>query len=716
MRQDKKFSLMVIVLFFWAIYLFAQPPDTLWTRTYGGIAREGSFSVQQTCDGGYIMTGPTMSYGAGGWDVYLVKIDSNGVAIWTRTFGGNGEDWSRTVQQTSDSGYIIVGWTSSFGSGGLDIYLIKTDINGNLSWQRTYGGSNWERGYWVEQTVDGGYVISGWTESFGAGDRDIYLIKTDTNGNVIWTRTFGGSNEDFSRSCQQTSDGGYIVGGWTSSFGVYGQAVYLVKTDSDGNAIWSKIIDGPGDDHCNSLIQTKDGGYILAGGTTSFGAGAWDVYLIKTDVTGNMVWSKTFGGYSIERMHHVKQTSDGGYIMVGFTSSFGAGNYDFYVIKTDVNGDSIWTKTYGGRDYDCGESVQETSDGGYIITGQTMSYGAGDGDFYLIKTGKVLFNTDVGVTQILNPTGNIYHGSNIRPRVEVKNFGNSVATFPIVFNINIHNPTGHLKEKVHQVVEEFNYSDTIELTLPAGAIDTVEFASWEAILGEYNTISYTVLTGDENSSNDTAYGSFNVVSRLIHDVGPLQILNPLDTIYAGTIVTPVAVIKNFGLSDESFLVFFMIIGEYVDFRFVSLEAGQIDTIIFDPWFALAGNYNEMVATYLQTDENPNNNIVLEILQVIGEQRNDIGGYSEKMSYNLLKPYPNPTSDNLLIRFSLMQQCHVNMKIYDINGRIVKSLISETKAPGFYSLNTNCASFKSGVYLIKLKTKEFEAIEKFTVTK
>lgn len=713
MRNCKKSSVIAIVLFLGIISLFAQPPDTLWTRTYGGIAREGSFSVQQTFDGGYITTGPTMSFGAGSWDVYLVKTDSNGEVIWTKTFGGSGEDWSQRVQQTSDSGYIIVGWTSSFGAGGLDIYLIKTDINGNLVWQRTYGGLDWERGYWVQQTVDGGYIISGWTESFGAGSRDMYLIKTDANGNAIWTRTFGGYDEDFARSCQQTADGGYIVGGWTYSFGVNGQAVYFVKTDANGNAIWSKTIDGPGDDHCNSIIQSVDGGYLLAGGTTSFGAGGWDVYLIKTDATGNTVWSKTYGRYGDERMHHVKPTSDGGYIIVGFTTSFGGG-YDFYVIKTDANGDSVWTKNYGGGSYESGESAQETADGGYIITGQTMSYGAGDGDVYLIKTTSESFNIDVGVTQILAPTGTILQGSQVIPKVVVRNFGSTMATFPVVFGMNMPATIGYLNERVHNVTEDGNYSDTIEIALPAGAIDTIEFAPWQAVLGEYRTISYTMLGGDENPSNDTSYGTFRVVSGLGHDVGVLQILNPLDTIYAGTLVSPVAEIKNFGQHDESFVVFFMIIGEYLDFRFVSLSAGQTDTIIFDPWFAIAGNYNEEAATYLQTDENPDNNVVLEILRVFGIKGNGI--CEEPKNSNLFKPFPNPTANNLHIRFALAKTSQVDIKVYDINGRLVKKLISETKAPGTYSLNTNCGSFRNGVYIVKLKAEGFEAIEKFTVAK
>jgi Secretion system C-terminal sorting domain len=714
MRCYKKYSIVVIVIFFWAISLFAQPPDTLWTRTYGGPNQDYAFGIQLTYDNGYIITGLTSSYGAGGDDVYLVKTDANGNVIWTKTFGGPGQDWGRSGQPTKDGGYIVAGWTTSFGSGYRDVYLIKTDGNGNAMWTKTFGGEDEDRGYFVQQTPDGGYIVVGTTWSFGAGGGDVYLIKTDALGNALWTRTYGGSGYDFCRSIKFTPDSGFVMAGQTSSFGHGGWDVYLIRTNKNGDMLWSKTYGGPDDDLGCSVGLTSDGGCIVTGGTMSFGAGDWDVYLVKTDSGGNALWSKTFGGYSEERCHEVFETSDQGFIVFGFTSSFGAGQYDFYLIKTDANGNSQWTKTWGGSAWDMGEGVKETSDGGYIMSGYTESFGAGNGDFWVIKTKPTTAMVDVGVTQILAPTGTILQGSQVIPKVVVRNFGSTMATFPVVFEINMPTVTGHLNERVHQITDDGIYSDTVEVALPVGAIDTVEFAPWQAILGDYNTISYTMLGGDENPSNDTAYGTFKAVSGFGHDVGVLQILNPLDTIYAGTLVSPVAEIKNFGQYDENVLVFFIIIGEYLDFQFVSLGAGQTDTIIFDPWFALAGNYNEEAATYLQTDENPDNNVVLEILRVFGVKAEGISELPKKS--NLFKPYPNPTTNNLHIRFALSKTSRVDMKVYDINGRVVKSLISGNKSPGTYSLNTNCDSYRNGVYIVKLKAGEFEAIQKFTVAK
>ena len=204
---------------------------------------------------------------------------------WTKTYGGGDWDWGYSIQQTLDGGYIVAGETQSFGVGWTDVYLIKTDANGDVIWTKTYGGSGGDCGNSVQQTSDGGYIIVGGITYF---DCDVYLIKTDANGDVEWTKTYGGSGEDCGNSVQQTSDGGYIIVGKTTSFGAGASDVYLIKTDANGNAEWTKTYGGGGEDCGNSVQQTSDGGYIIVGGTTSFGAGGGDVYLIKTDAYGNV--------------------------------------------------------------------------------------------------------------------------------------------------------------------------------------------------------------------------------------------------------------------------------------------------------------------------------------------------------------------------------------------------------------------------------------------
>ena len=357
-----------------------------WEQTFGGTNRDVGESVQQTSDGGYIITGWTNSFG-NSVDVYLVKTDGNGNELWTKTFGGTGGDYGYSIQQTSDGGYIITGWTNSFGNS-VDVYLVKTDGNGNEIWSQTLGGTGGDYGYSVQQTSDGGYIITGYTIHLTNGF-GVSLIKTDGSGNELWTKTFGGTDVDKGFSVQQTIDGGYIINGVTKSFGNGYEDVYLIKTDGSGNEQWTKTFGGTGYDVGESVQQTQDGGYIITGWTESFGSGGIDdIYLIKTDGSGNELWSQTLGGTGYDMGYSVQQTSDGGYIITGSTSSFG-NSYDLYLIKTNGNGIEEWSQTFGGiDDNETGWSVQQTSDGGYIITGETLSFGNGNGeeDIYLVKT------------------------------------------------------------------------------------------------------------------------------------------------------------------------------------------------------------------------------------------------------------------------------------------------------------------------------------------
>jgi hypothetical protein len=366
-----------------------------WTRTYGGPGDDVGYSVQQTSDGGYIIAGFTDSFGAGSADVYLIKTNASGDTLWTKTYGGTTFEVGQSVQQTLDGGYIITGYTYSFGGSDYDVYLIKTNASGDTLWTRTYGGADFDGGWSVQQTSDGGYIVAGSTGSFGAGNSDVYLVKTNASGDTLWTRTYGGTNSDGGYSVNLTSDSGYIITGYTFSFGDSVQ-VYLIKTNTLGDTLWTRTYGGTAWDEGWSVQQTSDGGYIVAGGTESFGAGSYDVYLIKTNASGDTLWTRTYGGAGRDGGYSVQQTSDGGYIIAGYTLSFGVGGGDVYLIKTNASGDTLWTRTYGGTGSDEGYSVQQTSDGGYIIGGLTGSFGAGASDVYLIKTDG---NGNVGVAE-----------------------------------------------------------------------------------------------------------------------------------------------------------------------------------------------------------------------------------------------------------------------------------------------------------------------------
>ncbi|MBU1985448.1 hypothetical protein KJ815_13705, partial [bacterium] len=373
-----KTSISILLILLSAFTAVAQSPDTLWTRTYGGTTTDWARSVQQTADGGHIVAGWTASFGAGGHDFYLVKTNSSGDTLWTRTNGGSSLDGACSVQQTADGGYIMAGTTTSFGAGGYDMYVVKTNGTGDTLWTHTYGGSNEDYAFSVQQTADSGYIVAGYTYSFGAGNQDFYLVKTNSLGDTLWTRTYGGSRADGAYSVDTTADGGYIVAGWTYSFGAGTPAYanfYLVKTNSQGNTLWTRTYGGSSEDWGYSVQQTADGGYVVAGETRSFGAGMKDFYLVKTNSFLDTLWTRTYGGSGDDQAYFVQQTADGGYIVAGYTTSFVAGGYDFYLVKTNSLGDTLWTRTYGGSSSDYAWSVQQTADGGCIIGGYTNSFG-----------------------------------------------------------------------------------------------------------------------------------------------------------------------------------------------------------------------------------------------------------------------------------------------------------------------------------------------------
>ena len=356
--------------------------QTTFERAYGGSKDDEGRSVQQTSDGGFIIAGNSASFGAGSKDVYLIKTNSLGDTIWMRTYGGVAEDYGSSVQQTSDGGYIIAGYTYSLGYASSDICLIKTNTYGDTLWSRMYGGPGFNQGHSVQQTSDGGYIVAGYTEP-----GDIYLLKTNSSGDTLWTRRYG---PGYARSVQQTSDGGYVIAGHSSSSNNTGGGyVCLIKTNSSGDTLWMRTYGGGLDlEYGSSVQQTTDGGYIIVGTTYP----SWAVvYLVRTNSVGNILWTRSYGGTGYPAFgNSVQQTSDGGYIIAGSNQISGGTfpNYRAYLVKTNSSGDTLWTRLCGGpTTSEEGWSVRQTSDGGYIITGQTARpAGAAPNDLYVIKT------------------------------------------------------------------------------------------------------------------------------------------------------------------------------------------------------------------------------------------------------------------------------------------------------------------------------------------
>ena len=392
--------------FLWAPCITAQV-DTIWTRTFGGEAWDFAEEVQQTADGGFIVCGTTGADVGNVPDIYLVKTDENGVTIWTKNIGTpEARDYGNSIQETKEGGYIITGHTwLPAGPTSWDVVLVKTDSEGNPLWTRTFGGSLMDDGACVRRTDGGGYIVAGQTRSFGAGGFDVLLVKTDSLGYVEWRRTFGGLYDDTAYSVEQTADGGYIVGGYTRSLSGGGFAdVYLIKTDPNGVAEWERTYGGDQEDLGFSAQQTSDGGYVIAGWTCSQGAGPDDAYLIKTGPSGELIWDEPFGGSGSDVAYSVIVSGEGReeeYVLAGCTDSFGGGDDDIYLIRANAEGILVWSWFFGGTTDESGQSVVETTDGGFVIAGNigTSDFG-GDWDVYLVRLA-----VETGIDVSIYPTG-----------------------------------------------------------------------------------------------------------------------------------------------------------------------------------------------------------------------------------------------------------------------------------------------------------------------
>ncbi len=359
--------------------------ELIWSRNYGGQYNESAYAGVSVTSGGFVVLGSTYSFGLGDHDIFLIRIDSYGDTLWTRTLGGQLTDYGYDIQTTSDGGFIIVGMTRSFGAGNGDVYLVKTDSTGSTLWTNTFGGTERDEGWSVRQTADGGYIVGGITSSFGAGESDLYLIKTDTAGVMTWSNTFGGVDSEWGAAVRACDDGNYILVGSTVSYGSGYCSLYAVKADAAGDSLWTKLYGGNGADLGYSVEVTTDSGFIFVGSSSSFGDGSGDVYVVKTDADGAVAWENAYGGNYEDRAYTVQQTPDGGYVVAGISESFGFGKLDMYLLTLDAFGESVSSNTYGGTESDYCRSIFMGDADEFFMVGYSYSYSNGGSDAYVLK-------------------------------------------------------------------------------------------------------------------------------------------------------------------------------------------------------------------------------------------------------------------------------------------------------------------------------------------
>jgi len=363
---------------------------TTFEKAFDGGGEDSGFSALQDGDGNFVTLGTTFSFGAGANDMYLQKTDSHGKLLWAKSYGGAANEEGLHVASTSDGGYVLAGRTYSFGAGNEDAYLVKTDRDGNLQWSKAYGTPKIERAYSVRQTSDGGYILAGTSFDYQntpveINNYEVLLIKVSGTGDLVWAKRYDALSDEYGYDVEQTSDGGYIVTGSAQSNALGFFDLLLMKTDGSGTVQWANAYVGALQERAYSVRQLDDGSYLVGGFTNSSGAGSGDCLMMKVNNDGSIQWGKTYGGVNNELCYSAQPTSDGGYLLAGSTGSFGAGSFDGYLVKTDGSGNLQWSRAYGGSGVEFGTVGLETSDGGFLLAGLTRSFSAA-GDVYLVKT------------------------------------------------------------------------------------------------------------------------------------------------------------------------------------------------------------------------------------------------------------------------------------------------------------------------------------------
>ncbi len=431
-----KKTLLILAFALVQLTTFAQQtPAIQWQKCLGGTSDEYANCIQPTPDGGYIMAGYTTSNDGdvtgnhGVRDAWVVKLSSTGSLQWQKTLGGTADDYAYSIQLTPDGGYIMAGYTQSINGdvtgnhSGNDAWVVKLGTTGNIEWQKALGGTVSDVAYDIQSTPDGGYIVAGTTYSTDGdvtgnhGVNDAWVVKLSSTGSLQWQKTLGGTGYDLAYSIQPTTDGGYIVAGYTNSIngdvtGNHGgYDAWVVKLSVTGIVEWQKCLGGTIDDKAFSIHPTPDGGYILASTTFSTDGdvignhGIDDAWIVKLDATGAIVWQKALGGTAWEVVSSIQSTTDGGYVMAGYTRSNDGdvtgnhGNGDAWVVKLSSTGSVLWQKALGGTDYDQTNSIQPTTDGGYIVAGLTYSTNGdvtgnhGVNDAWVVKLGPELSTT-----------------------------------------------------------------------------------------------------------------------------------------------------------------------------------------------------------------------------------------------------------------------------------------------------------------------------------
>jgi hypothetical protein len=361
-------KILLLVLLCSQIYMAQNSGDWLLHKIYGGTEYDEANAIVKTSDGSFVLSGYTQSFGLGRFgNAYIVKVDSSGDTLWTRQYGGEGIDVFADMLLTDNGSTISIGLTDT-PNDWENIFIVKTNSDGETVWNKNYGGNQKDVGLSITEANDSGYVITGVTKSVSVGEEDLFILKTNADGDSLWFKTYGTIGNDGGHCINPVSTGGYIITGiydWST--------VWLLRIDENGDTLWTKQFGETDYDEGNTVIETEDGGFIICGSIVIPGTGELDTYVIKTDNIGNVLWEKTYGGPGYDEGREILQKPDEGFVILANTDEGVFGEFSYFVINTDKTGDTLWTRTYGGvGGTDRAFGIVNIGNGNYAIAGTTF--------------------------------------------------------------------------------------------------------------------------------------------------------------------------------------------------------------------------------------------------------------------------------------------------------------------------------------------------------